>query len=128
MHHPSQMVCFRVVHALVAIDRSLQPKKSYKHKVQNGSPNNPNPPRLGYGSYRIRAQADVMDKGVVVGAVNGYDSSPDIIKEVEGRCRSDIRYRGLECGKTSIVILTNMDAVVCEGVYFEIEGRRVRLV
>ena len=121
---PDPMVSFRVVQALVA----PLPKAKSKAKVQFGSPPGNNPPRLGFGSYCIRAHADVFDQGHVVGFMEGYDSSLDIIKEVEGRCRADMRHRGLECGATSVVILTNVDGMMCEGMYFEFEGRRVRLL
>ena len=104
------MVCFRVVRALSA---PADNKSKSRPKAQHGSPNNPNPPRLGFGSYCIRAHADVFDRGVAVGSLRGYDSSLDIIKEVEGRCRADMRTRGLECGDTSVVILTNVDNMVC---------------
>ena len=118
------MVCFKVVHALAAPVR----RGEKQIRLQHGSPNNPNPPRLTFGSYCIRAHADVFDKGLLVGALQGYDTSMDIVKEVEGRCRADIQHRGLKCGDTNVVILTNMDSMMCEGIYFEINSHRVRLL
>ena len=120
------MVCFRVVRAF-SVAMPAETCKKRAAKVQHGSPNNPTPPRLGFGSYCIRAEAAVFDQGVAVGSLRGYDSSLEIIKEVEGRCRADIRHRGLECGETSVVILTNVDNMVCEGVYFTIDDHSVRL-
>lgn len=107
-------------------------KKQFKHKTESGDPPSKYAPPLEMGSYCICAEANMYKKDedkTKVGNIKGYDDSMEILEVVRETCERNVERRNWRCGETTVIILPNTEkSFVCDGIFFEIDGREGRIV